>query len=64
MKNKELNIDEYEMKLLDELNDMQDFILCPMDILNTVSCFMEDYIDQEVNKKLDELDDTFKQIKL
>lgn len=64
MKNNELNIDEFESKLLDELNDMQDFILCPMDILDTVRCFMDDYIEQEVNKKLDELDDTFKQIKL
>ena len=59
-----LDIDEFETQLLNELNEMQDFILCPMDILDTVRCFIDVYIDQEVNKRIDEIDDTFKSIKL
>ena len=43
---------------------MQDYVLCPMDILDTVRCFIDEYIDQEVNKRIDEIDDTFKSIKL
>ena len=64
MKKKELEIEEFEELLLDELNEMQDYVLCPMDILDTVRCFIDDYIDQEVNKKLDELDGEVKNIKL
>jgi len=64
MKKEELDIDIFEEKLLDELNDMQDYVLCPMDILDTVRIFIDEYIDQEVNKKIDEIDDTFKSIKL
>lgn len=64
MKEKELNIDEFESLLIDELNEMQDYILCPMDILDTVRGFIDEYIDQEVNKKIDEIDDTIKNIKL
>ena len=68
MKEKELNIDEFEMTLLDELNEMQDYVLCPMDILDTVRGFIDDYIEQEVckrvSKSLDELDDTIKNIEL
>ena len=68
MKEKELNIDEFEMTLLDELNEMQDYVLCPMDILDTVRFFIDDYIEQEVckrvSKSLDELDDTIKNIEL
>ena len=64
MKEKELNINEFEESLIEELNDMQDYILCPMDIVDTVRFFIEDYINQEVYKKLDELDDTVKKIKL
>ena len=64
MKKEELNIDVFEEKLLNELNDMQDFILCPMDILYTVRSFIDDYIEQEVRKQLDELDDTIKNIKI
>jgi hypothetical protein len=60
----ELDIDIFEEKLLDELNDMQDYILCPMDILDTVRWFIYDYIEQEVSKKIDEIDDTIKDIKL
>ena len=50
--------------LIDELNEMQDYILCPMDILDTVRGFIDEYIDQEVHKKIDEIDDTIKNIKL
>ena len=64
MKKKLLDIDEFETQLLNELNEMQDFILCPMDILDTVRCFIDEYIDQEVNKKLDELDDFVNEIKI
>jgi len=64
MKKKELNIDEFETLLIDELNEMQDYILCPMDILDTVRGFIDEYIDQEVHKKIDEIDDTIKNIKL
>lgn len=64
MKEKELDINEFEESLIEELNDMQDYILCPMDIVDTVRFFIEDYINQEVYKKLDELDDTVKKIKL
>jgi len=64
MKEKELNIDEFETLLIDELNEMQDYILCPMDILDTVRAFIDEYIDQEVHKKIDEIDDTIKNIKL
>ncbi len=64
MKKEELNINEFEESLIEELNDMQDYILCPMDIVDTVRFFIEDYINQEVYKKLDELDDTVKKIKL
>ena len=60
----ELDIDVFEMELLDELNEMQDFVLCPMDILDTVRSFIDEYIDQEVCKKIDEIDDTIKNIKL
>ena len=63
-KKEELDIDIFEEKLLDELNDMQDFILCPMDILDTVRSFIDEYIDQEVCKKIDEIDDIIKDIKL
>ena len=64
MKEKELNIDEFESLLIDELNEMQDYILCPMDILDTVEDYIEHHIDKEVNKRLDELDNTIKNIKL
>ena len=64
MKEKQLNIDEFETLLIDELNEMQDYILCPMDILDTVRGFIDEYIDQEVHKKIDEIDDTIKNIKL
>ena len=64
MKKEELNINEFEESLIEELNDMQDYILCPMDIVDTVRFFIEEYINQEVYKKLDELDDTVKKIKL
>jgi len=64
MKEKELDINEFEESLIEELNDMQDYILCPMDIVDTVRFFIEEYINQEVYKKLDELDDTVKKIKL
>ena len=57
-------IEVFEEQLLNELNDMQDYVLCPMDILDTVRCFIDVYIDQEVNKRIDEIDDTFKSIKL
>ena len=64
MTEEELHIEEFEDLLLDELNQMQDYVLCPMDILDTVRGFIDSYIDQEVNKKLDELDDEIKKIKL
>ena len=64
MKKEQLHIDIFESKLLDELNEMQDYILCPMDILDTVRTFIDEYIEQEVSKRLDELDDTIKDIKL
>ena len=60
----DLCIEVFEEQLLNELNDMQDYVLCPMDILDTVRCFIDEYIDQEVNKRIDEIDDTFKSIKL
>jgi len=62
--NKKLNIEEFESLLLDELNDMQDYVLCPMDILETVRCFIDEYIEQEVNRYIDELDNTINDIKL
>ena len=55
---------EFYNLLLDELNDMQDYVLCPMDILDTVENYMEYYVTQEVNKRIDEIDDTIKRIKL
>jgi|TARA_R110001592_G_scaffold120632_1_gene325236 hypothetical protein len=64
MKKEQLHIDIFESKLLDELNEMQDYILCPMDILDTVRAFIDEYIEQEVSKRLDELDDTINDIKL
>ena len=64
MKKEQLHIDIFESKLLDELNEMQDYILCPMDILDTVRAFIDEYIEQEVSKRLDEIDDTIKDIKL
>ena len=64
MKKEQLDIDIFEKILLDELNDMQDYILCPMDILETVRNFIDEYIEQEVSKKIDEIDDTIKDIKL
>jgi len=62
--NKKLNIEEFESLLLDELNDMQDYVLCPMDILETVRCFIDEYIEQEVHRYIDELDNTINDIKL
>jgi len=50
--------------LLDELHQLQDHDLCPMDILDTVYFFIEDYVDDEVNRRLDEMYDTIKDIKL
>ena len=50
--------------LLDELHQLQDNDLCPMDILDTVYFFIEDYVDDEVNRRLDEMYDTIKDIKL
>tara|TARA_R100001015_G_C4608728_1_gene163965 strand:- start:1027 stop:1221 length:195 start_codon:yes stop_codon:yes gene_type:complete len=64
MKKEQLDIDIFEKILLDELNDMQDYILCPMDILDTVRAFIDKYIEQEVCKRLDEIDDIIKDIKL
>jgi len=64
MNKEEINIDDFESNLLNELNDMQDYLLCPMDILETVRSFIDVYINQEVIKKLNEIDDTFKDIKL
>ncbi len=64
MKKEQLDIDIFEKIFLDELNDMQDYILCPMDILETVRSFIDEYIEQEVSKKIDEIDDTIKDIKL
>ena len=65
---KKLNYDEFELLLLDQLNDMQDFILCPMDICDTVKNFVYYYVEQEidieVNKRLDELDNTVNNIKI
>jgi|TARA_R100000655_G_scaffold32162_1_gene63948 uncharacterized membrane protein len=55
---------EFYNLLLKELNDMQDYVLCPMDILDTVENYMEYYVTQEVNKRIDEIDDTIKSIKL
>jgi len=55
---------EFYNLLLDELNEMQDYILCPMDILDTVEDYIEHHIDKEVNKRLDEMDDTIKKIEL
>lgn len=64
MKEKEKNIEEFIELLKDELNQMQDYILCPMDIVDTVCRFIDIYIDQEVIRKLNELDDDIKKIKL
>ena len=50
--------------LLDDLHLLQDHNLCPADILDTVYFFIEDFVDDEVNRRLDELDDTIKDIKL
>tara|TARA_R100000664_G_scaffold25383_1_gene35358 strand:+ start:564 stop:752 length:189 start_codon:yes stop_codon:yes gene_type:complete len=50
--------------LLDELHQLQDHDLCPADILDTVYFFIEDYVDDEVNRRLDEMDETIKEIKL
>ena len=50
--------------LLDELHQLQDYSLCPADILDTVYFFIEDFVDDEVNRRLDELNDTIKDIKL
>ena len=55
---------EFYNLLLDELNDMQDYIFCPMDILDTVEDYIEHHIDKEINKRLDEMDDTIKKIEL
>ena len=49
--------------LLDELHQLQDHDLCPADILDTVYFFIEDYVDDEVNRRLDEMDETIKEIK-
>ena len=60
----ELDIDVFEMELLDELNEMQDYVLCPMDILDTVRAFIDEYIEQEVLKTIDELDNIVNDIEL
>jgi hypothetical protein len=57
-------IEEFEETLLDELHQLQDDVLCPMDILETVNWFIVDFVDEEVNRRLDEMDDTIKDIKL
>ena len=46
----------------DELNDLLDYVLCPSDVVETVRFFMDDYIDQEVNKRIDEIDEKIKDI--
>ena len=55
---------EFYHLLIEELNDMQDYELCPMDVVDTVFSYIDDYVEQEVIKRLDEIDDTFKEIKL
>ena len=50
--------------LLDELHQLEDHQLCPSDILDTVYFFIEDFVDEEVNRRLDEMDDKIKNIKL
>jgi len=57
-------IEEFEETLLDELHQLQDNVLCPVDILETVNWFIVDFVDEEVNRRLDEMDDTIKDIKL
>jgi hypothetical protein len=51
------------VKLLDELNEMQDYIIMSYGYFRYCNFFIDDYIEQEV-KRLDELDDTIKDIKL
>tara|TARA_B100000700_G_scaffold274649_1_gene319833 strand:- start:58 stop:282 length:225 start_codon:yes stop_codon:yes gene_type:complete len=63
MKKKEdLCIAVFEEQLIDELNDLLDYVLCPSDVVETVRFFMDDYIDQEVNKRIDEIDEKIKDI--
>ena len=50
--------------LLDELHQLEDYQLCPADILDTVYFFIQDFVDDEVNRRLDEMDDTIKKIEL
>ena len=64
MKEEEKNIEEFIELLIDELNQMQDYILCPMDIVDSVCSFIDIYIDQEVIRKLNELDEDIKKINL
>jgi hypothetical protein len=50
--------------LLDDLHELQDHNLCPNDILDTVYFFIEDFVEEEVNRRLDEMDDIVKDITL
>ena len=50
--------------LLDDLHSLQDHNLCPADILDTVYFFIEDFVEEEVNRRLDEMDEIIKDINL
>tara|TARA_R110000744_G_C18901447_1_gene509303 strand:- start:305 stop:484 length:180 start_codon:yes stop_codon:yes gene_type:complete len=50
--------------LLSNLHDLQDDVICPRDVLDDLGDDLDLYVDIEVEKRLDELDDTIKEIKL
>lgn len=50
--------------LLDDLHGLQDHNLCPADIIDNVYLFIEDFVEEEVNRRLDEMDEIIKDINL
>tara|TARA_R110000744_G_scaffold240203_1_gene357659 strand:+ start:249 stop:428 length:180 start_codon:yes stop_codon:yes gene_type:complete len=59
-----MTLEQLLKNLLSNLHDLQDDAICPRDVLDDLGDDLDFYVDIEVEKRLDEIDDTFKNIEL
>ena len=59
-----MTLEQLFKNLLSNLHDLQDDVICPRDVLDDLGEDLDFYVDIEVEKRLDEIDDTFKNIEL
>ena len=59
-----MTLEQLFKNLLSNLHDLQDDAICPRDVLDDLGDDLDFYVDIEVEKRLDEIDDTFKNIEL